>query len=179
MNRRPFYVLLTLLSLLTLWALDDILQYWNAKPAEAVVQAVEQRKKQIGDNFAYWFTTYSVVAWDEDGIDRRAYLPHPSNGGRGRAVAPPYVGMTIPIVYVASKPHLVRRASTQRDGRYALRFFLLVGWLFAWLEWRGKIPDRFYQSAYGRKDARREDRSWRGEAWLKWHGKITRDGRGK
>jgi hypothetical protein len=173
MNRKLFYPLVAALFLLTLWALDDTLQYWNAKTAVGTVEAVERRSRQ---NFPNGFETYVTVTWDEDGLDRRVEQRYQLNkNGSNRLSA----GMKVPIVYVKSKPHLMRFAYTQDGGRYVMGFLLLLGWLFAWLEWRGKIPDSWYEPKSRRGEPIPENKSWRSEAWLKWHGKISRSWRGK
>jgi hypothetical protein len=175
MNRKLFYPLVAALFLLTLWALDDIAQYWYARTTMGTVEAIEQRSKQIGTSFRYGFTTYTVIAWDEDGLDRRFGIPYQFNKNRSNR---PYVGMKFPIVYVKSKPHLMRLASSH-SGFRSLWIPLLLAWLFAWLEWRGKIHDSWYEPKSRRGVPIPENKSWRSEAWLKWHGKISRSWRGK
>jgi hypothetical protein len=175
MNRLFFYPLVGVLLLSTLWALDDIAQYWNANTAVGVVEAVEQRSKQLGDNVRYSFATYTTIGWHEDDLDRRADLRFRLNkSGSNR----PYVGMKVPIVYVKSRPHLMRLESTHRGYRL-LWIPISLAWLFAWLEWRGKIPEYFYERRSGRDEIPREDKRWRGDAWLKWHGKRSKSLRQK
>jgi hypothetical protein len=151
MNRKFLYLRVVVLFLLTLWALDDIAQYWNARTTVGTVVTIEQRKKQIGSNFVYWFETYPTVAWDEDGLERRVAMPYESKRSRRHAVAPPYVGMQIPIVYVKSKPHLARLALAHKGFRL-LWIPLLLGWLFTWLKWHGKFPYGAYQPKSRRRN---------------------------
>jgi hypothetical protein len=175
MNRLFFYPLAGALILSTLWAFDDLVQYWGAHTAVGVVQAVERRGQQVGDNIGYSFATYTTISWSEEGLDRRADVRYRLNKtGSNR----PYVGMKVPIVYVKSRPHRVRLESTHRGYRL-LWIPLSLAWLFAWLAWRGKIPDYFYERRSGRDEIPREDKRWRGDAWLTWHGKNSRSPRQK
>ncbi len=153
MNRKiVLYPLFALLFLGTLWQLDETVLYWNARTTMGTVEAIEQRKKQVGNDFVYWFTTYATVTWDEDGLDRRFEITddfYSLSPRRSRPSVQPYVGMKVAIVYVKSKPHLTRYSVVHHS--YRLSWLpLLLGWLFAWMEWRGKIPDSWYKRRFAR-----------------------------
>ncbi len=175
MNRKKIthYLVVAVLFLGTLWALDDVVQYWNAKTTVGTIEAVERRS-----GFLNGSTTYATVTWDEDGLDRRVEMSDTSFRRRGRHGVSPYVGMKVNIVYVKSKPHLARFSFVHQSHRF-LWLPLLLGWLFAWMEWRGKIPDSWYEPKPRRGQPIPEDKSWRSETWLKWHGKNSRSGNKK
>jgi hypothetical protein len=182
MKRIFFYPLVAALVVAMLWMLDDTVQYWNAKTAMGAIEAMEHRSRQIGSNSHLGITTYVTVAWDEDGLDRRVEIPyHPNSlitpGSRSRN-ASPYVGMKVPIVYVNSKPHLARVAVNHQSYRLAW-IPLLLGCLFAWMEWRGKIPASWHEPRSRFGEPIPEDKSLRSEQWLKWHGKVSRSRREK
>jgi hypothetical protein len=117
-----------------LWIIDDTFQYWNAKLAMSTVQSSENKAAYRGSNLTLYFGTYITVAWNDNGLERTGEVRYTSFWN-SRRLDPPYAGMSVPIVYVESKPHLARLASNHTR----LWIMIVPLLLLSWLLWHGKI----------------------------------------